>query len=234
MKMYREKNKEKITQKKKEYSENNKENLKIKRKEYKEKNKDKISGYMSEYRENNKEKIVETSKIWYDTNKEVLKTKRDENKEHITKYQKSYYQKIKDKRKKYIEVNKEKINESSRKYKKNRRQNDPLFKLSCNIGRNIRIGLKSKGLKKNSKTNIIIGCTFQELKEHLENQFEPWMSWENYGKYKNKEFNYGWDIDHVIPQSSSKTEDELLKLNHYTNLKPLCSYTNRHIKRNNF
>ena len=58
------------------------------------------------------------------------------------------------------------------------------------------------------------------------------MNFDNYGKY-NGEFNFGWDIDHIIPTSSAKTEEEIIKLNHYTNLKPLCSKINRDIKRNN-
>jgi len=45
------------------------------------------------------------------------------------------------------------------------------------------------------------------------------MNFDNYGKY-NGEFNFGWDIDHIIPTSSAKTEEEIIKLNHYTNLKP--------------
>ena len=56
------------------------------------------------------------------------------------------------------------------------------------------------------------------------------MTWENYGRY-NGALNYGWDIDHIIPLSAAKTEEELLGLNNYTNLKTLCGYTNRHIKR---
>ena len=56
------------------------------------------------------------------------------------------------------------------------------------------------------------------------------MNWENYGKY-NGEISYGWDIDHIIPISQAKTEGEIVKLNHYTNLQPLCGYTNRHIKK---
>jgi hypothetical protein len=44
--------------------------------------------------------------------------------------------------------------------------------------------------------------------------------------------NFGWDIDHFIPVSSAKTEEDIVKLNHYTNLQPLCSYVNRYIKRN--
>ena len=57
------------------------------------------------------------------------------------------------------------------------------------------------------------------------------MTWDNYGKY-NGELNYGWDIDHKIPISSAKSEEEIILLNHYTNLQPLCSKINRHIKTN--
>jgi len=58
------------------------------------------------------------------------------------------------------------------------------------------------------------------------------VAWENRGLY-NGELNYGWDIDHIIPLSSALTEEKLIKLNHYTNLQPLCSYTNRYIKKDN-
>lgn len=35
------------------------------------------------------------------------------------------------------------------------------------------------------------------------------------------------------PISSAKTEEEAIKLCHYTNFQPLCSYTNRYIKSDN-
>ena len=56
------------------------------------------------------------------------------------------------------------------------------------------------------------------------------MTWENRGKY-NGELNYGWDIDHIIPLATAKTEEDLIKLNHFSNLQPLCSKINRNIKR---
>ena len=92
--------------------------------------------------------------------------------------------------------------------------------------------MKTKGYIKKSKTNEILGCSFEEFQFHLENKFENWMNWDNRGLY-NGDFNYGWDIDHIIPLSSAKTEDEIIKLNHYSNLQPLCSYTNRYIKKDN-
>ena len=64
---------------------------------------------------------------------------------------------------------------------------------------------------------------------YIESKFEDWMNWGNYGKY-NGELNYGWDMDHIIPISTAKCEDDIIQLNHYTNLQPLCSYTNRYIK----
>ena len=57
------------------------------------------------------------------------------------------------------------------------------------------------------------------------------MTWENHGKY-NGEINYGWDLDHIIPISSAITIEDVINLNHHTNLQPLCSYTNRYVKRN--
>jgi hypothetical protein len=56
--------------------------------------------------------------------------------------------------------------------------------------------------------------------------------YENRGLY-NGELNYGWDIDHIIPLSSVNEENDIIKLNHYTNLQPLCSKVNRDIKKDN-
>jgi hypothetical protein len=69
----------------------------------------------------------------------------------------------------------------------------------------------------NSRTTDIIGCSPQELKEHLEKQFVSGMTWENRNE---------WHIDHIIPLSSAKTEEELYKLCHYTNLQPLWAEDN--------
>jgi len=79
---------------------------------------------------------------------------------------------------------------------------------------------------------VILCCSYENFILHLESQFQDWMNWNNYGLY-NGTPNYGWDIDHVMPVSSATTEEELLMLNHYTNLQPLCSYINRDVKRHN-
>ena len=83
---------------------------------------------------------------------------------------------------------------------------------------------------KNSKTYEILGCTFEEFKQHLESKFELWMNWDNHGLYNGIE-NYGWDVDHIIPISTATTEEDVIRLNHYSNLQPLCSHINRVIKK---
>jgi len=112
-----------------------------------------------------------------------------------------------------------------------RRQNDEIFRLITNIRNLILNSFYELGFSKNSKTNEILGCDFEQLKNHLESKFEGWMNWENRGLY-NGGLNYGWDIDHIEPISNAKTIEDLYRLNHYTNLQPLCSKINRDIKKN--
>jgi hypothetical protein len=66
-----------------------------------------------------------------------------------------------------------------------------------------------------------LGCTMPELVRHLEGQFLPGMSWDNYG-FK------GWHIDHIRPLGTFDLEDreQFLKAVHYTNLRPLWAFEN--------
>ena len=112
------------------------------------------------------------------------------------------------KQKEYKLRNKERLAEKE----KIRKQTDPLYKLRKSMSSMISICLKKWGGKKGTKSITIIGIGYEGLRKHFESQFEPWMSWDNYGKYKIGTFNYGWDIDHIIPTSTAKTEEELLKL----------------------
>ncbi len=224
-KAYREANKEKIAAKKRENYLKNKEEILKKRKIYQELNKDKIKNRKRNYQQENKERLNENSKQYYNDNKETQLIKAKE-----------YYRDNKDKcleyRKEYYRNNKNKCLENKKEYYKKKIVSDPFFKLKKNIRTLISNSIKGNGYSKKSKTQEIIGCLFEEFKIHLESKFQSWMSWDNYGRY-NGELNYGWDIDHIIPLSSATTEEELTKLNHYTNLQPLCSKINRHIKKNN-
>ena len=82
----------------------------------------------------------------------------------------------------------------------------------------INVFLRKNNITKKNQTFNIVGCSPEFLKEHLEKQFTEGMSWELMGK--------NIHIDHIIPLSSAKTEDEILKLCHYTNLQPLWAEDN--------
>lgn len=223
---------------KKEYQKNNKEKIKEKRKEYNKDNKESINKYKKEYYENNKDHVnnKESKKEYYVNNKEYInaehKKYRENNKEFFKEYKKEYYESNKEKckinQKMYRENNKDKINMRQRE----RLKNDNLYRLSQYIRNSIYKAFSSIKSKKNSKTSEILGCSFIEFRLHLESKFEDWMTWDNYGKF-NGEFNFGWDIDHITPISSAKTEEDVIRLNHFTNLQPLCSKVNRYIKKDN-
>lgn len=79
-------------------------------------------------------------------------------------------------------------------------------------------------LQRNSKvTNTIklIGCSIEELKNHLEKQFNKDMNWTNWGQF-------GWHIDHIRPCSSFDLSDpkQQKQCFHYSNLQPLWWYDN--------
>jgi hypothetical protein len=213
--------KQKNKERKKIYKEKNKDILKVKNKEYYFKNKDIISKKQKDYRVNNSEEIYKKAKEWYKNNKEIVSKKSKEyrlkNAEEVKERKKDYYEKNKDiiskKQKDYKSNNKDKRNKNERE----RRANDNLFKITSSIRTLISMSIRNKGYTKKSKTYEILGCTFEEFKLHIESQFTEGMSWDNRNK---------WHLDHIIPISSAKTEEEVIKLNHYTNFQPLWAIDN--------
>ena len=154
-------------------------------------------------------------------NKQTYESRKDVQSENNKEYLKEYYSK-----------NKDKINKRLRAYTKERFKNDILFKCSVILRRMVNCSYRNSEYEKKSKTKDIVGLSKQDFMFFMESKFEDWMNWDNYGLY-NGELNYGWDVDHIIPLSSAETEEDMIKLNHYTNLQPLCSYTNRYIKCDN-
>lgn len=69
---------------------------------------------------------------------------------------------------------------------------NPELRLKQNISRRIRKCLEFINCRKDSATVQLLGCTIPEFKAHLESQFEPGMSWDNYSRD-------GWHIDHRVP-----------------------------------
>ena len=78
-------------------------------------------------------------------------------------------------------------------------------------------------LKKTNGKLKYVSWTAIELKEHLQNMWQPGMSWDNYGR---KQGIRCWEIDHIVPLASALNEQDLRKLCHYSNLQPMWADKN--------
>lgn len=159
--------------------------------------------------------INEDEKIKRSKNPEKYKLWYDSTREERNKWRSEYYQRNKEK---ILDQNKNYI-ESTRINRRKKYNEDVLFKTKHVLSNRMRDLIKIKSFNKKRKFNEVLGCTPEFLKEHLEKQFTNGMSWDNHGQY-------GWHIDHIIPLSSAKTEEEIHKLCHYTNLQPLWAEDN--------
>jgi hypothetical protein len=204
------------------YSKNNRDKRNLTQKIWRENNTDKIKEFAKKYYNNNPEKFILISKLYRNNNPEKIKELNKKyynnniefNKKRVSDWVKQNY----DSRTNYINNWKSENNEHIKEYKKNRYNNDLLYKLTHNIRNRVRDFLKLKNITKNNKTFDIIGCSPEFLKEHIEKQFTDGMSWDLMGEHIH--------IDHIIPLSSVNTEDEVYKLCHYTNLQPLWAEDN--------
>lgn len=120
--------------------------------------------------------------------------------------------------------------EHRKQYHANRMATDPIYVLKGKLRTLIGVSFWS-GFTGTTQFIEIVGCTPDEFKNHLESQFEDWMTWDNKGKYDGN-FKCGWDMDHIVPLGLATTEDQVKALNHYMNIRPKCSKLNRNIQRN--
>lgn len=104
-------------------------------------------------------------------------------------------------------------------YRAKKRSSDPNYKIIVTLRKRLWKAL-NKGFKHGSAVESL-GCTIQELREHIEKNFQPGMSWNNHGLR-------GWHIDHIKPLSSFDLTDreQFLQACHYTNLQPLWAKDN--------
>ena len=100
---------------------------------------------------------------------------------------------------------------------RNRYATDPLYAFAVRARSLLRGALKSKGFKKLAQTEVILGCSIAEFCAHIERQFLPGMGWHNM---------HLWHIDHIVPASSAKTQEEAEALNKAGNLRPLWGTDN--------
>lgn len=158
-----------------------------------------------------------------DCTKEKKKKYYEENKEKILKNMKGYYKKHKKeiivRNTEYYKNNKNHLMNKAKIRNAKRKQEDYIYKLKCQIRNMIKNSFQRKKRIKNQKSEKILGCTINFFQKHLLTTYKS-----NYGKE--------WDgiesvhIDHIIPLSFADTEEEIIRLCHYTNLQLLKAKDN--------
>lgn len=178
-------------------------------KKAREKHKERDRAYKKRYRKENRETLNQKTTEWRRKNnsrlKENYKLWREENKERLNENRRNVYAR-----------NKEKYQLIAKRFRLSKKE-DPLYKLMYRIRKRVRTVFAKNSVSKTRKSMDMLGCTWEELKIHIEKQFTEGMSWERL-----KEIH----IDHIVPLSSAKNEEELIRLAHYTNLQPLWAKDN--------
>jgi hypothetical protein len=175
-----------------------------------------------------KEEMQQYKKEWYLKNIERIKFQRKErnlkNHEINKKRDREYYKTHKEQKIEYRKNHLQEIKEYKKIYKNRRnelikikRKTDIDFKLISNLR-----GRLYKALKRNSKLSsilILLDCSIEQLKQHLQSKFQLGMSFNNYGK---------WHIDHIIPcaRFNFSKLSEQKKCFNYKNLQPLWAEEN--------
>ena len=169
--------------------------------------------YSREHYQKNREVVMKKQKEYRQNNREARsrhqKEYRQNNREAASRYKKEYYQNHRDV-----------VIEKQREYQLNRRKNDKQFAIAASLRTRLRsaIRLGSKG----GSAVRDLGCSIEELLEHLESQFyDERMSLDTWGTE--------WQIDHIYPLSAADLGDrvQFLAANNWRNLQPLTIAENK-------
>jgi hypothetical protein len=136
----------------------------------------------SKWAEKNKRRRSITSRAWRLRNPE-------KHRENATKWQDANTERARQNRSRWVAANRDKVRAALKRHDQKMRAISPEYKLKRAM--RCRIYTALKGIRKMKKTFEFLGCTLQQLCQHLEDQFEPGMTWQNYGSH--------WHVDHVFP-----------------------------------
>lgn len=122
---------------------------------------------------------------------------------------------------KYRAANHEKLKAHIAGQKRDRLRSDPAFYLAVMARNRIYDALKRARISKSDRSKRLVGCSWAELRTHIQSKFLKGMTWSNMGKV--------WHIDHIVPVSNFDltTQDQQRLCFHYTNLQPLWGQENR-------
>lgn len=191
---------DKQAQARKKYAKENVEAERLRTKKWQEENPEKFKASHRASNEKHKEKRYQATREW-----------REKNHEHIKAYNKA---------------NRARDCEKLKKWAKAKYASDPKYALITKVRCLTRYAFDRLGFKKASKTAEILGCDWETFKQHIESQFYGGMTWDSF-QQKNHIGTSMVEIDHIIPISSAKTEEDVMRLSLHTNLRPMWWLENR-------
>lgn len=162
------------------------------------------------WRVKNREHLVEYQRRW-----------RAEHPERAAKHRRQWHEKNRERvaeyKRQWVKENRKTVSERQRQWLANRLDSDPVFRLVFSMRTRVRNAVRGV---KSAKTIALIGCSEAHLRAHIEKQFRPGMSWENYGPV--------WHVDHIRPCASFNLSDpeQQRVCFHFTNLQPLFAKEN--------
>lgn len=116
------------------------------------------------------------------------------------------------------------VREKVRATHKERSANDLQYKIALICRARVKSALRDRKFRKTNTTAELIGCSFDFFRGWIESQFQPGMSWENYGSKPGQ-----WEVDHITPIAifPLEIESERKRAFHYTNCVPMWAEKNR-------
>jgi len=195
------------------------------KKKYTEENLEKIQEKRRTEYQANKKTVITRSKEWKANNPEKVKASSDRRKHikaanHKKRYEApEFREKARIKSKLWYEKNKQRAWDAVNKRAKERLQNDPDFRAAKSLRRMIEMVLIRTGEKKIKRAHDITGYSANELRKHIESQFQEGMSWNNRRE---------WHIDHIKPIAQFLKEGIIDPsiINALSNLQPLWAHDN--------
>lgn len=197
-------------------------NMRARDRAHRQEHRDEINARNRERYAQNLERYRGYKKKWRDAHYEdYLRQAKEQRLKHIDRvraYKKRYEQENKDKKKKWDKKYRDTHHEHRNEYNRIRKENDPIFRLKHQVGGLILQAFKKGGYSKPCKTAQILGCDYETLYKHLT---DTWRA--NYGTEWNGE---PYNIDHIVPLATAKSEEDIIRLCHYTNLQLLTPEDN--------
>ncbi len=202
-------------------------------KRYRSENNQRISELNKRWRKEHKEELSEYQLNWQRNNREKCRAYNKKSNQNMTVEQKARrrilekkYREIWNQDPNYVEKRRTWSRESSKRrrkkitaYEQNRKKTDPVFKLKKQIRNEIRMSFNRRGFRKSERTEKIVGCSLQELYDHLCKTYET-----RYGEKYNG--NRVVHIDHIVPLANAHTEAEVKTLCRWENLQLLTAEDN--------